>query len=151
MVQPYHGDVIGCFIWELGTGDTSYRRTNGTSWICTTETSWWRITETSFGVSFETCFRRREDVLMRRHQYVHCPIWRVISGWLNKCFIWSGTPKQNKYSVPEIDLKHFILSVLMKHRMKTKLLQSYFRDKNCAFHSGFSGKHFDFCAKNMKN
>ena len=29
----------------------------------------------------------------------------------------------------EIDLKHFILSVLMKHRIKTKLLKSYFRDR----------------------
>ena len=37
----------------------------------------------------------------------------------------------------EIDLKHFILSVLMKHQIKTKLLQRYFRDKNCAFHSFF--------------
>ena len=29
----------------------------------------------------------------------------------------------------EIDLKHFILSVLKKYRMKTKLLQNYFQDK----------------------
>ena len=29
----------------------------------------------------------------------------------------------------EIDLKHFILSVLKKYRIKTKLLQNYFQDK----------------------
>ena len=48
-------------------------------------------------------------------------------------FIWSLTLKQNKYLnsmqmtltsqiwilLSEIDLKHFILSVLMKHRIKT--------------------------------
>ena len=29
----------------------------------------------------------------------------------------------------EIDLKHFILSVLKKYRIKTKLLQNHFQDK----------------------
>ena len=29
----------------------------------------------------------------------------------------------------EIDLKHFILSVLKKYRIKTKVLQNYFQDK----------------------
>ena len=58
--------------------------------------------------------------------------------WLISCFIWSVTLKQNKYRntmetdltpeieilMSEIDLKHAILSVLVKHRIKTKLLQS---------------------------
>ena len=66
MVEMYHSDVIGCFIWE----ETSERRTNGTLWIRTTETSWWHTTETLLGGSFETYLRRRGDVLMRRRHYV---------------------------------------------------------------------------------
>ena len=60
MVETYHSDVIGCFIWELQ--ETSERRTNGMSWI--------RTTETSLGVSFETYLRRCGDALMRRRHYV---------------------------------------------------------------------------------
>ena len=60
MVETYHSDVIGCFIWELQ--ETSERRTNGMSWI--------RTTETSLGVSFETYLRCCGDALMRRRHYV---------------------------------------------------------------------------------
>ena len=66
-------------------------------------------------------------------------------------FIWSVTLEQNKYFnsiqtvltpqilslLSEIDLKRFILFVLMKHPIKTKLLQSCFRDNNYASHSFF--------------
>ena len=50
----------------------------------------------------------------------------------------------------EIDLKHFILSVQMKNWIKTKLLESYFWDKNCAFHS-FFWKALWLLSPSMKN
>ena len=60
MVETYHNNVFGCFIWDLQ--ETSKKRVNGTSWI--------RTTETSLGVSFKTCLRRRGDVMMGRRCYV---------------------------------------------------------------------------------
>ena len=44
MVETFHNNVFGCFIWDLQ--------------------------ETLLSVSFETCLKRRGDVLMGRHCYV---------------------------------------------------------------------------------
>ena len=71
---------------------------------------------------------------------IHCLISRVISDSLIEYFIRWVTLKQNKHPnsmqtplipqiwilLSEINLEHFILSVLMSHRIKTKLLESRF-------------------------
>ena len=69
MVDTYHWDVIGCFIWDLF--ETSWRRT--------TETSWRRSTETSLGVSFETYLRRHWDV---QRDVVTTLLRRLVAGWV---------------------------------------------------------------------
>ena len=67
MVETYHSNVIGCFIWELQ--ETLYRSTNGTSLIRTTKTSWWHTTETSLDVSFETYLRRPGEIPVGHRHY----------------------------------------------------------------------------------
>ena len=58
MVETYHNNVFGCFIWDLQ--GTLYRRASLTSWIRATEASWWCTTETLLGVSSETSWRHTD-------------------------------------------------------------------------------------------
>ena len=101
VVNKYHFDGVGYFIWDLF--ETSWRRTDGMSLLLrleaswkhfnttlqrrTTDTSWWRSNETSLIVSFETylqrCWNVQRNVAMMSSQRLFAGWGLTLSYWLH--------------------------------------------------------------------